>query len=91
MQALAVAGVDGTMKRRLRGSSVRGKGFFKTGTLKNVRSIAGYVKAANGRTYVISILHNDPKAKHRSIGAHTSLIEWVYTGVRSNKPKLALR
>jgi len=91
MQSLAIAGVDGTMKRRLRGSSVRGKGFFKTGTLKNVRSIAGYVKAANGQTYVIAILHNDPKAKHRSIGAHNSLIEWVYTGVRNNKPKLALK
>ena len=91
MQSLAIAGVDGTMKRRLRGSSVRGKGFFKTGSLRDVRSIAGYVKAANGRTYAVAILHNDPKAKHRSIGAHNSLIEWVYTGVRSNKPKLALR
>jgi D-alanyl-D-alanine carboxypeptidase/D-alanyl-D-alanine-endopeptidase (penicillin-binding protein 4) len=91
MQSLAIAGVDGTMKRRLRGSLVRGKGFFKTGTLKNVRSIAGYVKAANGQTYVMAILHNDPKAKHRSIGAHNSLIEWVYTGVRNNKPKLALK
>ncbi len=85
MQSLAIAGVDGTMKRRLRGTAVRGRGFFKTGTLKNVRSIAGYVKAANGRTYVITILHNDPKARSRTVGAHNSLIEWVYAGGRSNQ------
>ena len=90
MQSLAIAGVDGTMKRRLRGTAVRGRGFFKTGTLKNVRSIAGYIKAANGRTYVIAILHNDPKARRRTVGAHNSLIEWVYEGGRS-KPQLAMR
>ena len=90
MRSLAVAGVDGTMKRRLRGSAVRGKGFFKTGTLKNVRSIAGYVKAANGKTYVVSILHNDPKARNRTVGAHNRLIEWVYSGGRSSSSRLAM-
>lgn len=80
MQSLAVAGVDGTMKRRLRGSSVRGHGFFKTGTLKNVRSIAGYVKAADGKTYVMAIIHNDPRARTRGRAAHDKLIEWVYSG-----------
>ncbi len=83
MQSLAVAGVDGTMKRRLKGSGVRGRGFFKTGTLRNVRSIAGYVKAADGKTYVMAILHNDPRAKHRALAAHDKLIEWVYSGGRS--------
>ena len=84
MQSLAIAGVDGTMKRRFRRSPVRGRGFFKTGTLRDVRSIAGYVKASNGKTYVISIMHNDPKAKHRGLSVHNKLIEWVYNGGRSN-------
>jgi D-alanyl-D-alanine carboxypeptidase/D-alanyl-D-alanine-endopeptidase (penicillin-binding protein 4) len=91
MKSLAVAGVDGTMKRRLRGSRVRGKGFFKTGSLKNVRSIAGYVKAANGKTYVMAILHNDPKASTSSLSAHNKLIEWVYEGGRSSRQQLARR
>ena len=85
MRSLAVAGVDGTMKGRLRGTQVRGKGFFKTGTLRDVRSIAGYVKAANGKTYVMAILHNDPRARKRSLRAHDKLIEWVYAGGRSNR------
>ncbi len=88
MRSLAVAGVDGTMKRRLKRSPVRGRGFFKTGTLRDVRSIAGYVKAADGKTYVMAILHNDPRAKKRSLPAHDKLIEWVYQG---GKSRLAMR
>ena len=88
MQSLAIAGVDGTMKRRLKGSRVRGRGFFKTGTLRDVRSIAGYVKAADGKTYVMAILHNDPRARSRGLAAHDKLIEWVYSGGRE---QVALR
>jgi len=90
MQSLAIAGIDGTMKRRLRGTPVRGRGFFKTGTLRDVRSIAGYVKASNGKTYAIAIMHNDPKARHKGLPAHDKLIEWVYRGGRSNT-RVALR
>lgn len=89
MQSLAVAGVDGTMKRRLKGTRVRGRGFFKTGTLRDVRSIAGYVKAADGKTYVMTILHNDPRARRRSLAAHDKLIEWVFDG--GGKPHYAMR
>ncbi len=90
MQSLAIAGVDGTMKRRLRGTHVRGRGYFKTGTLRDVRSIAGYVKAANGKTYVMAILHNDPKARRRALPAHDKLIEWVFAGGRSGR-QVAMR
>lgn len=89
MQSLAVAGVDGTMKRRLKKSRVRGRGYFKTGTLRDVRSIAGYVKAADGRIYVMSILHNDPRAKRRALAAHDKLIEWVFSAGQSRQ--LAMR
>jgi D-alanyl-D-alanine carboxypeptidase/D-alanyl-D-alanine-endopeptidase (penicillin-binding protein 4) len=85
MRSLAVAGVDGTMKRRLKGSQVRGRGFFKTGSLRDVRSIAGYVKAADGKTYVMAILHNDPRAPRRALAAHDKLIEWVYSGGRQEQ------
>ncbi|MEE9328118.1 MAG: D-alanyl-D-alanine carboxypeptidase/D-alanyl-D-alanine-endopeptidase [Cocleimonas sp.] len=85
MQSLAVAGVDGTMKRRLKRTRVRGRGYFKTGTLRDVRSIAGYVKAADGKVYVMSILHNDPRAKRRALPAHDKLIEWVYSATHSRQ------
>ncbi len=85
MQSLAIAGVDGTMKRRLRNTPVRGRGFFKTGTLRDVRSIAGYVKASDGKTYAIAILHNDPRARRGGRAAHDKLIEWVFTGGKSTE------
>ncbi len=90
MRSLAVAGVDGTMKGRLKRTQVQGKGFFKTGTLRDVRSIAGYVKAADGKTYAMAILHNDPRARKRALRAHDKLIEWVYAGGRSNR-RVAMR
>jgi D-alanyl-D-alanine carboxypeptidase/D-alanyl-D-alanine-endopeptidase (penicillin-binding protein 4) len=80
MQSLSIAGVDGTMKRRLRSTPVKGRGFFKTGTLRNVRGVAGYVKAADGKTYMVSILHNDPKASSRARKSHDGLIKWVFWG-----------
>jgi D-alanyl-D-alanine carboxypeptidase/D-alanyl-D-alanine-endopeptidase (penicillin-binding protein 4) len=82
MQSLSVAGVDGTMKRRLRHTPVKGRGFFKTGTLRNVRGVAGYVNAADGKTYMVSILHNDPRASSRARRSHDSLIQWVFWGGR---------
>ena len=90
MRSLAVAGVDGTMRGRLKRTQVQGRGFFKTGTLRDVRSIAGYVKAADGKIYAMAILQNDPRAKKRALRAHDKLIEWVYAGGRSNR-RVAMR
>ncbi len=89
MQSMSIAGVDGTMKRRLKGTPVSGRGFFKTGTLRNVRSVAGYVKAVDGRTYIVAILHNDPKARRRALKAHDTLINWAYW--KGSSSNLAMR
>lgn len=82
MNSLAVLGVDGTLRNRMKTSQARGRGRFKTGTLRNVRGLAGYVQARNGQTYVVSILHNDSKARSRARPAHDKLVEWVYSGPR---------
>ncbi len=52
MGSMAVLGVDGTVKGRLKNLTGRGK--FKTGTLRDVRALAGYITAANGQTYVVA-------------------------------------
>jgi len=80
MRSLAVIGVDGTLKRRMHKTEVRGRGNFKTGTLRDVRGIAGYVRASNGQTYVVSVLHNDPKARSRARKAHDEVIRWAFHG-----------
>jgi D-alanyl-D-alanine carboxypeptidase/D-alanyl-D-alanine-endopeptidase (penicillin-binding protein 4) len=55
MHALAISGKDGTLHYRM--TSYRGKIFAKTGTMKNVTSLSGYIKTWRG-TYVFSILIN---------------------------------
>jgi D-alanyl-D-alanine carboxypeptidase/D-alanyl-D-alanine-endopeptidase (penicillin-binding protein 4) len=80
MRSLAVLGIDGTLKRRMKDTAVRGRGKFKTGTLRNVRGIAGFVRAQDGQTYIVSVLHNDPKARSRARKAHDEVIKWAFSG-----------
>ncbi|CAN7491970.1 D-alanyl-D-alanine carboxypeptidase/D-alanyl-D-alanine-endopeptidase [Trinickia sp. LjRoot230] len=79
--SLPVAGVDGTMRNRLRNDPVLGNAHIKTGTLRDVRAIAGYVAAANGESYVVvSFINDDHAAAARA--AHDALLDWVYRGLR---------
>jgi D-alanyl-D-alanine carboxypeptidase/D-alanyl-D-alanine-endopeptidase (penicillin-binding protein 4) len=57
--ALPTGGVDGTLSDRFTSPSMRGRVHAKTGTLDEVNSLSGYVKARSGRTYVFSILCNN--------------------------------
>lgn len=56
--ALPRAGVDGTLKNRMRGTDAFGKVFAKTGTLNGVRALSGKMIANSGKTYLFSILGN---------------------------------
>lgn len=82
MRSMAVLGVDGTVKGRLKNLAGRGK--FKTGTLRDVRALAGYLTAANGQTYVVALLHNDASIRATAKEAHDDLVEWVYYGAQNN-------
>jgi D-alanyl-D-alanine carboxypeptidase/D-alanyl-D-alanine-endopeptidase (penicillin-binding protein 4) len=54
--SLAVAGVDGTLKNRMRGTLAEGNVHAKTGTIKGVSNLSGYVTAKNGHLIVFSIM-----------------------------------
>jgi len=58
---LAISGVDGTLKHRLNDQSLKGRIIAKTGYIKKVKNLSGYVKASNGEVFVFSILVNDLK------------------------------
>jgi len=84
IDSLPVVGVDGTMRHRLVNADVAGNAHIKTGTLRNVRAIAGYVNAEDGNTYIVVSMINDPRA-HNARQAHDALLEWVYQGIPSER------
>lgn len=55
--SLPIAGVDGTLKKRMRGTKAAGNVHAKTGTLTGVSSLAGYLTAANGNTIAFAIIN----------------------------------
>jgi D-alanyl-D-alanine carboxypeptidase/D-alanyl-D-alanine-endopeptidase (penicillin-binding protein 4) len=76
LMSLPVAGVDGTMRRRLKGTPAEGWARLKDGTLKNVVAIAGYVRDTRGDTWaVVAMVNHDQASKGR--GALDALVEWV--------------
>lgn len=56
---LAISGEkEGTLRHRLKDGVSRGRVLAKTGSLERVSTLAGYVRADSGRTYVFAILLN---------------------------------
>ena len=54
-----VAGVDGTLARRFRGTALEARLFAKTGTLNATDALSGYLVARSGRTLIFSFYAND--------------------------------
>jgi D-alanyl-D-alanine carboxypeptidase/D-alanyl-D-alanine-endopeptidase (penicillin-binding protein 4) len=69
VESLPVAGRDGTLARRLAGTPAEGRVRAKTGTVDNVRAIAGYVDTADGETLVFSMIANNFTAATSEVDA----------------------
>jgi D-alanyl-D-alanine carboxypeptidase/D-alanyl-D-alanine-endopeptidase (penicillin-binding protein 4) len=59
LAALPIAGVDGTLEKRMKGTAAEARVFAKTGSLSSVRALSGYVHAKSGEWFVFSILANN--------------------------------
>ena len=56
MEGLPVAGQDGTLATRMRGTAAQDNLRAKTGTMSNVRSLAGYVRTLDGEALAFAII-----------------------------------
>jgi len=58
VRSLAVAGQEGSLARRMRGTAAEGRVFGKTGHVSGSSALSGYVRAKSGRMIAFSILMN---------------------------------
>jgi D-alanyl-D-alanine carboxypeptidase/D-alanyl-D-alanine-endopeptidase (penicillin-binding protein 4) len=72
---------DGTLRKRMKFDSVAGQAHLKTGSLSDVRSIAGYVLDRNGRRHAIAFIVNHPNAGAGQ-AAQDAVVRWVYESGR---------
>jgi len=64
--ALPVAGVDGTLELRLRGTAAQGNVRAKTGAIANVRTMSGYVTTRDGERLLFVLMANHFTAPGRT-------------------------
>src|SRR5499427_6879136 len=71
---LPIAGRDGTLELRMKGTLAEGRAFVKTGSMNGVRTAAGYVQTADGQMLVFAILANNFANSSAVINAATDEI-----------------
>jgi len=92
LASLPIAGVDGTMARRLRYEPIQGRAHLKTGTLRDASCIAGHVLDKDGRRWVVVVLVNAVEGQTlqawRGHAVHHAVLRWVFDGApEESRPK----
>jgi len=76
--SLPVAGVDGTLRSRMKGTMAANNVHAKTGTLGQVRALSGYVSGRSGALYAFSLLMNNFPGTARQAGnAQDQFVEYL--------------
>lgn len=79
--SLPIVGIDGSMRNRLKSSAAEARARIKTGTLKNVVAIAGYVRDQQQNDWiVVGIINSDEAGISRARPILDELISWLANG-----------
>lgn len=81
--ALPIAGVDGTLRARLVGTTAQGNVRAKTGTMRGVSTLAGYVTTADGERLVFAIFVNGYRGSSAAARALQDRVAVYLAGVRT--------
>ncbi|RCS57514.1 D-alanyl-D-alanine carboxypeptidase/D-alanyl-D-alanine-endopeptidase [Parvibium lacunae] len=79
VSSLAVLAQDGTIRSRLKNKGMNGVAHLKTGTLNDVRALAGYLLASSGKRYSYVCLLQDPRADEIGRALQDSVLQWAYS------------
>ncbi|HET7187183.1 MAG TPA: D-alanyl-D-alanine carboxypeptidase/D-alanyl-D-alanine-endopeptidase [Gemmatimonadaceae bacterium] len=83
--ALPIAGVDGTIRNRMKGTPAEGNVHAKTGTLDKARSLSGYVTTADGHMLLFSALANNYTVPTRRVDQVTDALGARLASIRLDR------
>lgn len=79
VSSLALAGLDGTLRRRFREAPETGRMHLKTGHLREVSAAAGYIRNRSGDDMMVVLLVNHPTAHQGSgVNLQEAVLRWVH-------------
>jgi D-alanyl-D-alanine carboxypeptidase/D-alanyl-D-alanine-endopeptidase (penicillin-binding protein 4) len=81
MSSLPVPGLDGTLRRS---HAATGRAHLKSGSLRDVAGVAGYVLSNSGRRYVVVAIVNHAQAA-AARQALDALVQWVLRDVPAHR------
>jgi D-alanyl-D-alanine carboxypeptidase/D-alanyl-D-alanine-endopeptidase (penicillin-binding protein 4) len=82
--SMPIAGVDGTIDTRMKGTPAEGNVHAKTGTLNKARSLSGYVTTADGERLIFSIIANNATTPGSAITSVADQIAIALAGYRGH-------
>jgi D-alanyl-D-alanine carboxypeptidase/D-alanyl-D-alanine-endopeptidase (penicillin-binding protein 4) len=94
--SLPVAGLDGTLKERMKDQPTRARVRAKTGTLSDANAVAGYVETQAGETLAFAIFVNHHRLDDRKVlelidSVCAALVDLPPTKTETRKPKAETR
>lgn len=75
--ALPISAIDGTLRNHFNGSAFAGHAHLKTGSLKDVRALAGYLLDRRGNRFAVVMFVNHANAGQAE-AAQAALLDWIY-------------
>lgn len=79
LSSFALSSLDGTMRKRLGEPGLQGRFRIKTGWLRGVRSMAGYINSRHNRPYTVVMIIQSDKVRYGSgTRIQDALLKWVY-------------
>lgn len=83
--SLPIAGLDGTL-RQSKARRAAGQAWLKTGSLRDVMAVAGYVRGESGQFHVLVAIVNHPTSASAARPVLDALIDWTCQDVSPIKP-----
>ncbi|AHE97530.1 D-alanyl-D-alanine carboxypeptidase [Thioalkalivibrio paradoxus ARh 1] len=79
VSSLAIAGLDGTLRRRFQDGPERGRMHLKTGHLNQVSAVAGFVRTRSNEDVLVVLLVNHENAHTGAgTGLQEAVLRWVH-------------